>query len=487
LPLLFLIVFSSSYKAFSQWAIDYNKAPFMGWLYHNKGVTLGDSIYPNYNLLLTRSLSTKPIVFLQIAHKIFTGVLHNDGLLIGIDKDTAIFNQQENADILFKTNATTRAVIKNNGYVGIGIISPAHILHVHGNGSTGGNSNNNGTSTSEISTSRSPNTNNKTFSIGNIGHITPASYAAIQLTNNTTGSTATDGLLLEMINNNATINLQEQGSINFRNSGKTCMQISKENNLKIGKITNITEEAKVGIFCSEQNGLLVTSVNNPDGYILKARNSGSSNALVVKGNGRVGIGTDNPHEALQIGDRFVIHNGGTKVIGYNWHYENGTSKYITDGYSSQIRFGSNGTLSFVVSPSDSAGHNITEEKYAIHITNDGKVGIGTTNPHGYELAVKGFVIAEDFTVEKYNHWPDFVFNENYKILSLTELEKFIKQNKHLPGIPSKKEVKEKGIKLGEMNAKLLQKIEELTIYIIQQQKEIEALKKEVEIIKNNKL
>ncbi len=171
------------------------------------------------------------------------------------------------------------------------------------------------------------------------------------------------------------------------------MQISTENNLKIGKITNITEESKVCIFTLGQNGLLVTTINNPDGYILKARTSATYNALVVKGNVNVGI--------------------------------------------------------------------------------------GTTNPHGYELAVKGFAIAEDFTVQEYADWPDFVFNDNYEILPLTELETFVKKNKHLPGIPTEEDVKENGVKLGEINKKLLQKVEELTLYIIQQQKEIEALKKEV--------
>jgi len=73
-------------------------------------------------------------------------------------------------------------------------------------------------------------------------------------------------------------------------------------------------------------------------------------------------------------------------------------------------------------------------------------------------------------------WYDHVFNEDYKFLSLSELEQFIKTNKHLPEIPSEKEVKENGLDLGDISGKLLLKIEELTLYIIELQKQIDELK-----------
>jgi len=79
-------------------------------------------------------------------------------------------------------------------------------------------------------------------------------------------------------------------------------------------------------------------------------------------------------------------------------------------------------------------------------------------------------------------WSDFVFEENYNLKSLEELETYISQNKHLPDIPTEVQVKENGINLGEMNAKLLQKIEELTLYTIQQQKDIKKLKAENKLI-----
>lgn len=112
--------------------------------------------------------------------------------------------------------------------------------------------------------------------------------------------------------------------------------------------------------------------------------------------------------------------------------------------------------------------------------NSGNVGIGTSNTEGYKLGVNGKIIATEVVVKLYNTWPDFVFEDNYKLMPLADLEQFIQINKHLPGIPDAQEVVEEGVSVGEMNALLLQKIEELTLYMLQQQKEIEVLKQKLE-------
>ncbi len=75
--------------------------------------------------------------------------------------------------------------------------------------------------------------------------------------------------------------------------------------------------------------------------------------------------------------------------------------------------------------------------------------------------------------------PDYVFAANYKLLSVKELENFVKQNQHLPEVPSAKEVEQKGINVGEWNITMLKKIEELTLYVIEQNKQIEELKTKV--------
>ncbi|MEI9945321.1 MAG: hypothetical protein WDN26_14035 [Chitinophagaceae bacterium] len=110
-------------------------------------------------------------------------------------------------------------------------------------------------------------------------------------------------------------------------------------------------------------------------------------------------------------------------------------------------------------------------------TIDQKVGIGTSDPGSYKLAVEGKIAAREIKVTLAS-FADYVFDKKYKLLSLNNLEKFIQQNKHLPNIPSAKDVEEnKGIELGDMNVKLLEKIEELTLYIIQLNKKIELLEK----------
>ncbi|TRZ76100.1 MAG: hypothetical protein D4R97_01355 [Bacteroidetes bacterium] len=105
-----------------------------------------------------------------------------------------------------------------------------------------------------------------------------------------------------------------------------------------------------------------------------------------------------------------------------------------------------------------------------------KVGIGVMVPHS-ALAVNGEITAKEVEVTL-DGWPDYVLNDNYNLRPLKDLENYIQVNKHLPEIPTEKEVKDQGVKLGEMNALLVKKVEELTLYIIKMQKEIEELKAE---------
>lgn len=109
----------------------------------------------------------------------------------------------------------------------------------------------------------------------------------------------------------------------------------------------------------------------------------------------------------------------------------------------------------------------------------GKVGIGTTETGTHRLAVEGTIGAREIKVEA-DSWSDFVFDDNYKLKGLEEVESFINENNHLPDIPSENEVLKNGIQLGEMNAKLLQKIEELTLYMIEQNKKTEKLIEKVD-------
>jgi hypothetical protein len=130
--------------------------------------------------------------------------------------------------------------------------------------------------------------------------------------------------------------------------------------------------------------------------------------------------------------------------------------------------------------------------HRMRIASNGNVGIGTVSP-AEKLSVNGKIRAQEIKVEAVN-WPDYVFADNYKLPSLQETEKHIKEKGHLPGIPSAEEVKTDGVDLGDMNAKLLKKIEELTLYLIElkklnetqnekHEKEIQAIKKSINLNK----
>ncbi|UGU18136.1 hypothetical protein LS482_09675 [Sinomicrobium kalidii] len=113
----------------------------------------------------------------------------------------------------------------------------------------------------------------------------------------------------------------------------------------------------------------------------------------------------------------------------------------------------------------------------------GNLCIGTEDHKGYQLAVAGDMVSESVTVKLKNNWPDYVFEEDYKLQPLEELEHYIRSNRKLPEIPSAEEVEEKGVDLGEINRRLLEKIEELTLYVIDQNKSIKQLQEEVKILK----
>uniref|UniRef100_UPI004025B03F hypothetical protein n=2 Tax=Bacteroidales TaxID=171549 RepID=UPI004025B03F len=131
-------------------------------------------------------------------------------------------------------------------------------------------------------------------------------------------------------------------------------------------------------------------------------------------------------------------------------------------------------------PTTSLDINGTIRADSLLITS-GNVGIGTENPQN-KLDVNGTIRAKEILVE--SNWADFVFEQNYKLPTLREVEEHIKEKGRLPNVPSEQEVKTNGINVGETNALLLQKIEELTLYVIQQQKAMEQQQKEIEELKS---
>jgi uncharacterized coiled-coil protein SlyX len=137
---------------------------------------------------------------------------------------------------------------------------------------------------------------------------------------------------------------------------------------------------------------------------------------------------------------------------------------------------------------NSLGHKLFVQngsaKIEGNILTDANIGIGTSNfvdgANTYRLSVKGKVRAEE--VKVYNTWADYVFNPAYELPTLKQVESYIAQNGHLPNVPSAKEITERGLELGEMSKIQQEKIEELTLYLIQQNKEIEELKSQMKAL-----
>ena len=193
----------------------------------------------------------------------------------------------------------------------------------------------------------------------------------------------------------------------------------------------------------------------------------NSERLRISGDGKIGIGTT-PSEGLLhiyrnettggIGS-VTTANAGLKI------QDSGSSLYI-DGNT--LYTNGNMILGTLSNTTFSIGTN-NQERF--RVSSNGSVGIGTTTP-SERLEVNGTIRSKEVKVEA-TGWPDYVFKEDYPLQDLSKLKEYITINKHLPNIPTETEVKDVGINLGEMNAKLLQKIEELTLYIIQQQEQLD--------------
>jgi hypothetical protein len=196
------------------------------------------------------------------------------------------------------------------------------------------------------------------------------------------------------------------------------------------------------------------------------------------GNGRIGIGTSQPRAALELtrsgtdaGDNYPslhISSAASGNIYGPMLYLNGKSGNggrMWGICSSGQMDATGGAGNFAIYDLDGGSRLV--------INSSGNVGIGTTNPHGYKLAIAGSTIAESVTVMLQAQWPDYVFKPNYQLPKLSFLNSFIKQNQHLPEMPSEKEIAKTGINLGEMVKIQTKKIEELTLYMIEKDRQIQ--------------
>ncbi|MHC0446344.1 hypothetical protein ACWA1F_13120 [Flavobacterium sp. 3-218] len=217
-------------------------------------------------------------------------------------------------------------------------------------------------------------------------------------------------------------------------------------------------------------------------------NSGiDKQALSIGSSGNVGIDVINASHKLEIAGNTFSHGafissisdviGGQIVLKNPLKTENGTASSwniynMTSGYGNSLQFWAYDNLG--------CAGGMCANRFTI--MDNGNVGIGNGNPAN-KLDVNGTIHSKEVKVDMIG-WPDFVFKKEYNLPTLEEVEKHIAKKGHLENIPSEEEVLKNGINLGEMNAKLLQKIEELTLYAIEQDKKNNNLVHEIQNCKD---
>ncbi|WP_350284675.1 hypothetical protein [uncultured Croceitalea sp.] len=220
------------------------------------------------------------------------------------------------------------------------------------------------------------------------------------------------------------------------------------------------------------DGNEIGAFNNNNNAVLYINGSQSTSHTVINGDGtgNVGIRTMNPSATLHINSNADVGRGQNPALRVG--SRNGNHIAIDDNEIGAFHNNSNAVL--YINGSQSTSNTI------INGDGTGNVGIGTMNPNGWRLAVKGKIRAEEIKVE--TGWADYVFQEDYNLPTLEEVEKHIKAKGHLINIPSAKDVAKNGVQLGEMNKLLLEKIEELMLYTLQQEKRIKSLENHIKAL-----
>ncbi|QQT24836.1 hypothetical protein [Sphingobacterium spiritivorum] len=199
--------------------------------------------------------------------------------------------------------------------------------------------------------------------------------------------------------------------------------------------------------------------------------------VLLETNGKVGVGTLNPGTELEVNGTAIIYNKNGNNFNENLRLP--SSQYGSASIALGAIPGTSGTgygQWSLVKFSEAQGSKFSIRHFHtghLNILTNGNVGIGLEEP-SEKLSVNGNIRAKEIKVEM-NNWPDYVFKQEYKLQPLSELETFILQYGHLPDMPQAAQAEKEGVSLGEMNKLLLKKVEELTLYLIQKDKEIQRL------------
>lgn len=242
-------------------------------------------------------------------------------------------------------------------------------------------------------------------------------------------------------------------------------------------LTHTNGLISVGSFVggSPAAGWLGTISNHPLNFF--ADNGGA--LMTILSNGSVGIATTSPAAKLHL-------NGNMKI-----NFDN-TIEFGAGVPGKEVNAGKIGYQTFTPGALDIIGAGTVSGNRRIKFWNEGggefsgnvlfsnSVGIGTAINASYRLSVNGNIRSKEVVVE--TGWADYVFEKNYPLIPLEQLEQFIRQNKHLPNIPSAKAIQENGLLVGDTQRRMMEKIEELTLYVIALKKEIDQLKNQTNTV-----
>jgi len=272
-------------------------------------------------------------------------------------------------------------------------------------------------------------------------------------------------------------------SLNFYTGNQRRMTILNDGSVGITKTLEVSGDTKVSrlflstahlVFAQPNNGNGAINFGSSGNLFFRSIVNGDTNSytelMTLQNNGNLGIGTTDPKAKLDIiaeGNPTLTENNvnnGLQIKGTNQALYMGVNSITHTSYIQSVQVGGAANALLL----NARG---------------GNVGIGMTPAPNYKLDVDGAIRVKDVKV-CLTSGCDFVFADDYKLMNLNDLSDFIKTNKHLPEVAPAREMEAEGINLSEMQAKLLQKIEELTLYTIRQNEKIEMLVKKVEELQN---
>ncbi len=384
----------------------------------------------------------------------------------------------DNVALRFRTKNVNRMTINTSGNVGIGTTSPLSSLHVQKTLT--------GTPITTPVLARFSNSTINGYTKVILGSDNSSSDGFSTFTAGSTASTQLLGFGVGNAGSTVTqLNINGDGNVGIGTTSPTQnLHIERSNAVSTSMMLRNTSSnisyylatygsTGAGTYWAGQGSANTTGIQNIGGPLI----TGATNGLLFSGsltaehmritnNGNVGIGTSTPAHKLDVAGRMRVQTGGGNAG--IWLMDPGNS--FDAAFWGIIDLNHMG---FYASVLGNWGMTMNLD--------NGNIGIGTTSP-AYKLDVCGTIRSKEVRVE--TGWCDYVFADDYKLATLNEVETYIKENKHLPGVTAGSVIETDGLEVGKVSAQMIKKIEELTLYVIQQEKSIESLKLQNSALEN---